>query len=67
MKKVFYTLALGVIFSSAFSSCKKCGHCQYASGGSSDKTCQTGNTIQDLVYTSAKNSCEGAGDKWVTE
>lgn len=66
MKKVFYTLVLGVIFSSAFSSCKKCGHCEQ-NGYSDDKVCQSSNPLYNTVYSSAKANCETGGGKWVTE
>ncbi len=70
MKKVFYTLALGVIFSSAFSSCKKCGHCRDAFGNNSSATCQNSTLAAVGVdeYKQAEADCKAqTGSTWVVQ
>lgn len=70
MKKVFYTLALGVLFSSAFSSCKKCGYCQDSSGQHSSATCQNSTLAVVGVdeYKQAEANCKAqTGSTWVVQ
>lgn len=66
MKKIatlFFAIGLMV----SVNSCKKCGHCEYATGGNSSATCQnsTMSAIGINEYKQAEADCEANGDRWV--
>jgi hypothetical protein len=60
MKKLILGLfAFALVVS--MNSCKKCGYCEYYSGGKSEKFCK-----DDLSVNEAACEATGSG-KWVTE
>ena len=53
----------------SFSSCKKCGHCEYTYNGYSDQDatyCSSGLTTKK-AYDGLKSSCQSGGGSWVEE
>ncbi len=69
MKKILFALmAVGLLFTA--NSCKKCGHCAYASGGTSSATCKNSGLFAGITgdsYQQAEADCVAAGDTWVVQ
>jgi hypothetical protein len=65
MKKLLFALMAVGLMASA-SSCKKCGHCEYSTGGNSSAVCKN-NQLGGLLdeYKQAEADCEADGDTWV--
>lgn len=69
MKKLFFAFMTVALVASA-TSCNKCGHCQYTTGGNSSATCQSANALTAVAgdgYKQAKANCEANGDRWIVQ